>query len=117
MADWRDRLRRELAIKKAEEGIKITQLSEQLGFSRDYISRLLKPTSNPSLRNLKVVCEALNLSFVEIYTGAKDHAVYDEVIGQVSELTQNQLSALRDHIRQSPVYSESEAGDKKEGDA
>lgn len=106
MGDWRDRLRRVIAIKKAEKGLKITELSKELGWGRDGITRMLRVTSNPSLERVKILCDALDVSFVEIYTGVRDHAVYDEVVGQVSQLTDQQLRSLRDHLRQAPVYSE-----------
>lgn len=95
MADWRDRLGEELYRKK----VKVTRFSSELGFSREYVSRLLKPGSNPSLENLKKICDALEVSFVYIYTGKREDPVYDQVVSELTEMDTEDLIKLRDQLR------------------
>ena len=102
MNDWRTRLEAVLVSKK----VKRTHFAVELGFSRDYVTRLLKPDSNPSLRDLERVCDALGVSFVYIYTGRDEDQIYDNVIREVSKMDENDLRSLRDHLKNSPLSSE-----------
>lgn len=104
MEDWRDRLRAVIAKKD----IRMTHLSEEMGFSRDYIGRLLKRGSNPNLRNLEKVCETLGVSFAYIYTGVQRDKVYDDVISKMSTMTHQELVSLRDHLGKHPLSSDLE---------
>lgn len=94
MMDWRDRLRDEIA----KQGVKVTHLSSELGFSRDYISRLLKPNSRPNLDNLQKVCDGLNVSFAYIYSGREDQDVMDALINEVSGMDRSELLELKEYL-------------------
>lgn len=97
MTDWRERLKQEIKDRGPE--FKVTEFSESLGFSRDFVSRMLKPGSNPGIRNLEKVCEGLNLSFVYIFSGHREPPVYDQITSKMSKMTEAELTQLRDHLK------------------
>lgn len=99
MDDWRTRMRTELAAKE----VKITVFSEGLGYSRDYVGRMMKLGSNPGITDVLRVCEAAGISFVYVFTGKRDDPAYDGVISEMSKLSQEELTALKDHLRENPL--------------
>ena len=99
MSDWRTRLK----IYIAEHDIKITHLSEQLGFNRDYIGRLLKPNSNPQLSNLEKICAAMGVSFVYIYSGNQKDNVLEELIDKVNSYDDTELQELQKFLEENPL--------------
>ena len=106
--DWRTRLKAELAAKKAAGAFYVTQLSEDLGWSRDRVSRMTKPGSNPGMQDVIILCEAAGISISYVLTGRRDEPIYDGVINEMSKLTQEELKLLHTHLQAQPLTSESD---------
>lgn len=112
--DWRVRLKAELAAKRAAGEFFVTQLSEDLGWSRDRVSRMTNAGSNPGLQDVITLCEKTGISISYVLTGRREEPVYDGVISEMSKLTQGELKALQDHLSERPVVSSAgEGSDKK----
>jgi hypothetical protein len=99
MDDWRTRMRAELAAR----GVKITLLSEQLGYSRDYIGRMTKKGSNPGITDVMKVCKSAEISFVYVFTGKREDPTFDGVFNEMSKLTPEELTALKNHLKADPL--------------
>ncbi len=99
--DWRERLRKE--IKAKGPSFKVTEFSEDLGFSRDYVTRMLKPDSNPGIKQLQRVCDGLGVSFVYIFTGQRELPVYDQIAAEMQAMSHGDLVDLRNHLRKKSV--------------
>lgn len=102
MDDWRNRMKAELAAR----GVKITILSNSLGYSREYIGRMMKKDSNPGITDLLRVCEAADISFVYVFTGKREDPAFDGVFNEMSKLTQKELKALKNRLQSEPVLIE-----------
>ena len=101
LEDWRERLGQEIRAKGP--GFKVTEFSESLGFSRDFVSRMLKPDSNPTIKNLQKVCDGLGVSFVYIFSGVRTAPVYDQIAQKMAEMSEGELIELRDHLKSKEV--------------
>ena len=101
MKGWRERLREELKAQGPE--FNVTEFSEELGYSRDYITRMLKPDSNPGINHVEKVCKALGVSFVYIFTGKREPALYDQIASEMLSMTEAELIELKGHLRQKEV--------------
>ncbi|MGH1577740.1 helix-turn-helix domain-containing protein [Planktotalea sp.] len=96
MADWREQL--EKALNSQGSDFKITEFSSSLGFSRDFVSRMLKSNSNPAIGNLQKVCDGLNISIVYLFTGKETSELHDDVARRMTEMSKTELLKLRNHI-------------------
>lgn len=92
-------MRTEFAAKE----VKITILSDGLGYSRDYVGRMMKPGSNPGITDVLRVCEAAGISFVYVFTGKRNDPAYDGVISEMSKLSQEELTALKGHLQENSL--------------
>jgi len=95
-------MRTELSAK----GVKITILSDELDYSRDYIGRMMKAGSNPGITDVIRVCEAADISFVYVFTGKREDPAFDGVFNEMSKLTQKELMALKERLQSEPVQAE-----------
>ena len=102
MDDWRNRMKAELAAK----GVKTTILSNSLGYSREYIGRMMKKDSNPGITDLLRVCDAADISFVYVFTGKRENPAFDGVFNEMSKLTQKELKVLKKHLQSEPMQAE-----------
>ncbi len=101
MTDWRERLRGEIQAKGPN--FKVTEFSENLGFSRDFVSRMLKPNSNPGINNLEKVCEGLGVSFVYIFSGHREEPIHDQIAAKMTKMSEKDLLDLRDHLKSKTI--------------
>ncbi|ATF18001.1 hypothetical protein [Phaeobacter gallaeciensis] len=92
--------------KKATDGLLVTKLSEALGWSRDRVSRMTSPGSNPGIQDVITLCEASGISITYVLTGKREDPVYDGVISEMSKLTQAELKSLQNHLSAAPLVSE-----------
>lgn len=100
IVSWRGRLK---SLLKAR-GEKITAISLELGFNRDYISRITNnPNSNPSMNNLEIICAYLEISIAELMTGLKLEAEKARTIETISKMGQKEMERLGDYLKKSDL--------------
>lgn len=101
MTNWRERLRSEIRGKGPE--FKVTEFSEGLGFSKDFVTRMLKPNSNPTINNIERVCDGLGVSFVYIFSGHREEPVYDQIAAKMTKMSERDLQDLHAHLKEKTV--------------
>lgn len=94
--DWRHSLK---VLIQSRPDIKVTTPSTSLGFSADYISRILNnPKSNPQMNNIQKICDALDVSFADVMAGQALDVMRQEAIETVSAMGSRDLKNLLDHL-------------------
>lgn len=89
--DWRDRLREELRAK----GVRITKLSEELGFNRDYISKVLnKREHEPLLENVRRICDGAGIDFSALFKDAARDEREADILRRLATLTDDDLTRV-----------------------
>lgn len=86
--NWRANLRREL---KAAD-VRVTVLSEQLGFHRDYISNMLREDgSEPGIDRVRRICDAAGIDFARLFVDEHRDAQEMETLRRLSKLSDSDL--------------------------
>lgn len=93
MDSWRERL----ALEIHARGFKLTKLSTQLGFHRDYISNVLSGKAKPSTDKLEAICAEIGVPFATILLGGDGDGDQSAVPGQ-DDLNQSALESVQHMI-------------------
>lgn len=96
MSDWRTRLQGALDAQGPD--FKITEFSTSLGFSKDFVTRLLKPDSNPGINNLQAVCDGLSISIIYLFTGENASDTHGDVARRLTNMSKAELLKLKGHL-------------------